>query len=220
MKNFNLYLLITLVGLMVYSCNKENELTRENSSYSLSQSNETSYLESLDPDEAMAECFEYVYPVKVKIGKDEFTANNADELKRLLSKNPTTTSRPVLVFPLQVIILATKETKTVRSQEELNALTKECNKKTRPGGGGPIVINLRCFKYVYPLAIQLADGSMKRIASEEELIKTVKESKGRAAVKLVFPIKVIKSDGTELTINNESEYGRLQASCRKTRNNG
>ncbi|NOT35872.1 MAG: hypothetical protein HOP11_00680 [Saprospiraceae bacterium] len=216
MKNLVLSALLIAVLFTLHSCNKETEQIATVSELTIINQNEISALETLQPEENMPTCFEYIFPVKVQIGKLEFIANNLDELNKLLSKGTTASSRPQLVFPIEVIILATAEKKTINSLQEYNALLKECGKDTRKGG--PVVNNLNCFKYVFPLGVQLSDGSTIRVASQEELNKLLRATTTRGAAKLVFPFKVTLADGTEVTINNAKEYGRLLASCKKTRN--
>ncbi len=218
MKNLNVFFWALITTLTIFSCAKEQEISYLSTS-NLIQTSDLSSIQFEDPAEGIAACYDFVFPIQVKVGSETQTANNIDELNRLLAKKPTSNVRSVIIFPITVIINSTQEKRVINSQEEYSALQKECAKNGRnPNGGGPIVNRLSCFKYVFPLTVSLADGTTKEVSNQDELNAIIRVSKGRGEVKLTFPFKVMKEDGTELTISNRQELARLEASCRKARN--
>ncbi len=76
-------------------------------------------------------CFEFVYPVTI-IFPDGTTAqaDNRRAMHQIIRtwrrNNPTSTQRPTLGFPLQVVMRATKEVITVNNADELAALKSSC----------------------------------------------------------------------------------------------
>ncbi|MCC6816430.1 MAG: hypothetical protein IT267_08475 [Saprospiraceae bacterium] len=217
MKKINVLLTFISTILFALSCTKEIEQSGLQTN-ALAGSGTESIQNPTDPSESPA-CYTYVFPIKVKIGNTEYTANNQAELDKLLGRGPTLSSRPLLVYPFDVIIVASRKQVTVNNPSELAAIQKECDRTRKPTTGGPVVHRLKCYKYVFPLQLALSDGSIKTVNSEEELNRLFRSTGSiRAGFRYVFPFKVLKSDGTEITVNNPQELARLDASCRRTRN--
>jgi hypothetical protein len=77
---------------------------------------------------------------------------------------------------------------------------------------------LGCFELVFPVTIQFADNTTQTFASYEEMATGIKEwRKNNPTVsgkpEFVFPIDVIKSDGTTVTVESKEGLNELRKEC-------
>lgn len=112
-----------------------------------------------------------------------------------------------------LLVACSKEELTSDDNAELFArtATTELQERSGSGFGG-------CFELVFPITIKFADGSTVKVDSASAIksaIKTWKQSnpgpKGRPS--FVFPISVIKSDGTIEEVADEKELMDLRKEC-------
>lgn len=162
-------------------------------------------------------CYDLVFPVTlVYPDGTEATAEGPSALRQLLRQwkhdNPDSEERPVLGFPVDVVLASNDSLVTVNSQEELMALREDC----RPGNFGP------CFTINYPVTIALPDGTTAEADSPQaarEIFRDWRENNPGPPTMgerpgFVFPIEVtLTEDESVVTVESPEELRDLWSSC-------
>lgn len=171
-------------------------------------------------------CYELVFPISI-VFSDSTTVevNDYEELKDAIqdwknNNDVTPADRPHFVFPIEVLN-EDGEIITVEDKAALKVLAKDCRKawfvkkkikKHRHRCG-------LCFKFVFPVEIELPDGTIKEANSYKKIIHIVRNWKknnpdSTDRPHLVFPIEVeMKEDGSIVTVNSPEELKDLRETC-------
>jgi len=74
-----------------------------------------------------------------------------------------------------------------------------------------------CYKLVFPIGVKLADGTVVRVGSQEELDKIMRRaatSPRAPRPQILFPYDVILRNGTQVTVENPAALERILKACR------
>lgn len=163
-----------------------------------------------DTRPTLENCFKIVFPLEVELGDGNTqTVNSQEELTRLIrawaKNNRDSLERPEIVFPIE-IVLHDGTMDTLESNRELLALQKRCLPKVD-----------RCFQWVFPLKLELPNGRVVEVNSNEELRRLMmhyrQNNTGDRAPSILFPQRVQLENGRVIVLNNLRELKRLQRSC-------
>jgi hypothetical protein len=169
-------------------------------------------------------CFEFVFPITIEFENGDTTeVDDYDGLRTAIrdwkEANPNAEKRPNFAFPLEVMDEEGKLI-SIGSSEELRELARECRrdffKRMRHRRGkhqGDV-----CFRPVYPLTVELPDGSTVTGENPRALQLRVRawkaENRGsEERPKLKFPIEVEYEDGSKVTVNSAEEMKALKEEC-------
>lgn len=172
-----------------------------------------------------AGCYELVFPVTLQFADSTTTTvTSYEELKDALRTwyeanapvRPRPFDLPQLVLPIEVIN-SDGEIISIETKEELNQLRRECAGNFRPNWKDHH--SRPCFKPVFPYSLQFPDGSVVSVATPLEVQQAVRAYNlshpgEHARPTLVFPLDVIKADGTTVTVNSKEELDALKEECR------
>jgi len=233
-KKFLNFSLILLAFTVVFSSCSKDESNEVNPQIENNEANNFAQLLTTPNDndddiddgiESFEDCFTINYPITVSIpGGDDQIANSEEELCDIFdtwyeANQDDLTEYPTIQFPISVT-LADGSTTSVNNEEELCDLFIECygddDWDDDDGDWGDDDGDWEddfCFDYVYPLTIEMEDGSTMEIASEEDWY-TVFDSLGTYQYfTLVYPINIELTDGTLVTINSEEEFEPILEDC-------
>jgi hypothetical protein len=161
-------------------------------------------------------CYQIIYPIDVELGDGNVVSIDSKEAFKDLIKdwaqNKDSLPRPQIVFPIE-LMLNDGTVDTLESPGELKELTKDCLPRNRP-----------CFKWKFPLSLELPDGSTVSVNTKVEMIDFMKEYRenntGNISPKITFPQDVTLKNGKNLTIDNLLELKRLRRLCSKQNRRG
>lgn len=157
------------------------------------------------------ECFELVFPVSFVLEDGStVTANSEDDLEDLFDEeNP-----PVdFAYPVQFTD-EDGEVFTVNNEEELEELFEDCEGDWDDDDfpcDGPILGDLDCYEFVFPLGFVLEDGTTVQVNSEDDFEDLFDPQ--NPPVNFDYPIQLENEDGEILTVNNEEELEELLEDC-------
>jgi len=202
--------------LLVTSCTKEDVNVEEISNFVNG---------SLDGVERSCKtgkhgCFEFVWPVTLEFA-DGTVSEFADQeslrtgITEWKEANPESETRPVLVFPLEIL----DEEGTlfsVASQEELREVVRSCKDSFGRRGHA----RQSCISINYPISIIYPDQSTESFEdrmSMKTALRAWKEDNPGADTRptLVFPIEVTIKESEEVVgVNSKEELQALKKDCR------
>lgn len=175
-------------------------------------------------------CFELVFPINIEFpDESNLEVNSYDELVSALmswrESNTETRIKPSFTFPIEVLN-EDGEIISVQNKRELIALKISCGRPfggghshfDRPQGGNNGSHGCSCFEIQYPVTIEFPDGSFEDAVDRRELKQFIRswrinnpDSEDRPI--LSYPLEVVLEDGSEMTLNNQTELRRLKRSC-------
>jgi hypothetical protein len=173
-----------------------------------------------EPEEPIAPCFEYAFPLTVAFPDGTTTTtNNYEELDAIyvewFENNPDATEFPNLVYPFN-LQMEDGSVVTVNNDDELTTIFNDCY----GGGGDPGDGGFEeCFTFNYPLTIVFPDGSAPAINSDDELWTAVfdfyeNNPDSEDDPTFQYPISVtLTADGTVATVNNDDELNAIFEGC-------
>lgn len=170
-------------------------------------------------------CFSLIYPVFIDFpdGSSAQALSRA-ELHQLVKDwkeaNPDATDRPMLGFPLSVL-LRDSSTLVLTTSAELDSLKQSCR---RGGHGGhtnrpTFLLDLGCHTLLYPVTLDYPDGSILTVNDKLEHIqalRTYKQDNPDATdyPEVAFPFDIKqKRTGDIITINNQDDLDTAIDDC-------
>ena len=162
-------------------------------------------------------CVEFVFPLSVQLPNgDTKTAQNEEELidiyeawfEEILDGDEDEIEEfPTFVFPIEVIV-GDSTRLSIQSEEELEDIAFDCFDEFFED----------CFEIVFPITINLPDGTSVVANSYEEceeIFEAWEEQHPDSdeEPEIAFPIKVTLEDGTEKTVSSEEELEDLFDDC-------
>ena len=213
---FRMSFLALVATLFVTSCTKEDVNVQDTENFINS---------SLDGIERSCKtgkhgCFEFVWPISLEFADgsvSEFADQEALRAGITVWKeaNPEATTRPQLVFPLD--ILDEEGTLfTIGSKEELREVVSACKDSFGRRGHS----RKSCIEINYPISITYPDETTDSFEDRMALKTALKEWKAAnpdAEVRptLLFPINVTDKNTEEVvTVNSKEELQALKEACR------
>lgn len=161
--------------------------------------------------------FELVYPVSFTMpdgtvisvdNKQDFRA----QVKSWFEAHPDSEGKPLLNYPVEVLVEGVEEAIPINNEEEMKALKrrlrKEANEKDKP------------FEFVFPLSFIMPDGTTLTAQSEEELKELIgawyeANPDTEERPQLVYPVELLLEDGEMITINSEEEMKEFRERIRE-----
>lgn len=163
------------------------------------------------------DCFKFNYPLTVILtdGSSK-TVNSDDELDAACS-NDTFEKGSRLKYP--VTLTVNGSAKVINTDAELDAVLDACHASNdQEGDTEEITAGKECFTVKYPVTIKLPNGEAVKVESREEEMDKVTEyydanPDAQGEPEFVYPITVVKADGTESVINTAQDLEKLFVSC-------
>ncbi|WP_143144223.1 hypothetical protein [Flaviramulus basaltis] len=206
--------------LMVTSCQDEvTEITQPEETEALAPNSEltnlmfsTSTMDgSADNIIDHASCTSVELPVTVIVNGLEIIIDSEADFKvieAIFNEFEDDEDKLDIVFPI-TIILSSHEEIVIENRTQLEALIKECKGENEQDD------DIECIDFKYPISFSVYDIQFQiidviTIESDRELylfLKRVKNEKGFLA-SLNFPVTMVLSDETEITVNNNIELAR------------
>ena len=153
-------------------------------------------------------CITVKLPVTVIANEQEIVISTTDDLKlieRVFDKSETDEDVLEIIFPI-VVIMADHTEVIVNNDDELEDLIEDCIE----GGDDD---DIECIDFAYPLNISIYNvanqiSDVVIIENDEELFKLFESLDENELVSFNFPLKLVLTDGTEVTVqdNNELEH--------------
>jgi len=179
-------------------------------------------------ENASEDCYTLLYPVSVMLPDGTTaTADDAENLESIYSDwfevNPDSAQEPEFIFPLEVTVEDSDQILELNSYEELERLENFCQSDDDGNNdeGNSDEGNERgeCFELVYPIGVDLPDGTSQRATNEEELEDIYDawfdaNPDSREEPSLIFPIQIIlESVDRPVDVQSEAELERLYNRC-------
>ncbi|MEL6864991.1 MAG: hypothetical protein AAFP19_11250 [Bacteroidota bacterium] len=164
-----------------------------------------------DEDEEEGICFELVYPISYTMPDGSTISGSEEELDRAIKAwydaNPATDQRPLLQYPIEVII--GDELITINNEEELEELKRRCEDKWDE--------DKECFELLYPISYTMPDGSVISGNTEEEVGSAIEAWYDNNPATdqrpmMQYPVEVIIGDEI-ISIGSEEEMDELKRRC-------
>ncbi len=116
-----------------------------------------------------------------------------------------------VLFTMIFVACSKEEISSTDADEFAEAATTDLQERSNTGHGG-------CFELVFPIEIKFADGSTATADSAggiKAAIKTWKQANpdNKTRPSFVFPISVVKGDGTIVVIDDQDELKALWKEC-------
>ncbi|MGY3792927.1 hypothetical protein [uncultured Aquimarina sp.] len=152
-------------------------------------------------------CFDISLPVTVVVNGTELTLNTEDdfeEIEAIFDQSSDDMDTLEFIFPITLIASDFSET-IVENQDQLDALIEACEEDQEEDDD-----DIECIDFQYPLSVSVFNENSEVLetitfTNDEELHDFIKDLDEDDIVNISFPITVILSDNTEITINNLDE---------------
>lgn len=218
MKNLFQILSLVFAGLLVSSCTKEELNIQDVQNYT----DQAMFEIQKEANVGTKGCFEFVWPISVQFEDGTVTEfedfqSMREGIKEWKAANPEATTRPQLVFPIE-IIGPDGTIYTLESKEELKVVINRCKKAywNRDFRGH---FNNACFKVVLPVTLALPNGNTFTFETRTELKLALREWKSNNPdadehPTLAFPINVLIKDlGETVVVDSAEDLQRLKETC-------
>ena len=210
-----LYLTFSLFLLVFTSCRKEEVEFIQGPEEQVLVANST--LATLMQQTAMndgsndnildkANCFNIKLPITVKVNGTEMTLNSEDDLDKveyIFDTSDDDTDTIELILPITIVLNDFTEV-VINSMTALSTYSQNCN------GENESDIDIECLDFQYPITASLFDTAHELIEtisinSDYQLYRFLDHIDQNDIVTIDFPIIVVLSDETEISINDLNE---------------
>ncbi len=213
MKPFVKFLsLILVASLVITSCRKEESVLIEGPQGQALLANST--VANLMQRTAMkdgsddnivdqANCFSLAFPFTVVVNGMELTVNSEEDLdtvEDILDEFDDDEDTIEIEFPITIVLSDFSEI-SINSLDEFEAYADEC------AGENEYDEDIECIDIAYPITVSVFDTNNElvdtiTINSDQELYFFIEELDDDIIVNVQFPITLILSDGTEISVSN------------------
>lgn len=207
-------LLFIVFGLSLISCGKENIPNDEKKDDIWDKGDQKN--DETDKVYKDWDCFQLIFPVSVEMpngtiitGDNQESLNDA--IKSWQETHPDFNAKYAFVYPLQITYVDKDELFTINTLEELLAAKKKCEKDSWT--------DKPCFKLIYPVSVEMPDGSIITEDSKESLNDAIKiwyenhpDSNNKFELQYPVEINYIGKDFI-LTITSEEEMIDAKKDC-------
>jgi len=145
-------------------------------------------------------CITLVFPVTITTNGQTITVNSQDDLDEIEDLFDDSGDDDVeFVFPIKVILADHTEI-TINNEDDFEDLLDDCDEDD----------DIECIDFKYPIEFTTYDANNQvagsvTINNDEELFNFIKQLKKEELVGLKFPVTLIQSNGSELSVNNFDE---------------
>ena len=158
-------------------------------------------------------CFNVQLPITVIVNGIEFIVNTEDDfedIEDIFDEFEEDSDEIQIVFPI-IVILSDFSEVTINNLAEFNTLSSSCN------GENEYDDDIECIDFQYPLtvSIYIPDNDFVdviTISNDNDLydfIESLESLDSNAIITIDFPIIVVLSDGSQITINNLEELATV-----------
>jgi len=112
------------------------------------------------------------------------------------------------VYPITVTSLSDQTTITVNSSEEFDTICNDCNGIDDCTGSC-----YNCFEILFPMSFVSSDGTITTVNDEFEMMDFFTLLDDTSDIMITYPIYVELEDGTQQSINNDTEFETLLDDC-------
>jgi len=152
-----------------------------------------------------ANCFNVQLPVTVFVNGLETTINTEDDLdiiETIFEEFTNDDDTLDIVFPITIVLSDFTEI-TIESQSQLQEYIDMCSGENEDDD------DIECIDFQYPITFSVFDSNNNQIStitinSDEEMYQFVEDLDESDVASISFPITVVLSDGTEITIDSLS----------------
>ncbi len=204
--------LILVASLVITSCRKEesvliegpqDQALKSNSAVANHMQRTAMKYGSDDNIVDQANCFSLEYPFTVVVNGMEITVNSEEDLdtvEDILDEFDDDDDTIEIEFPITIILADFSEV-TINSLDEFEAYADDCS------GENEYDDDIECIDLQYPITFSVFDTNNElidtiTINSDRELYFFVEELDDDKIVNVEFPITLILSDGTEISVTN------------------
>ena len=219
-------LLLFLTGLIFTSCRTEeiefvqapdDETLVANSSIALLIQRTTSNDGSKNNIIDKANCFDIVFPYTVSANGQEVTLNSSSNfatVECVFDQSDDDTDSLNMVFPISIRLPDFTEV-VVSNNTELNNYTSACN------GEDVADDDIECLDFQYPIIASVFNSISElldtiSLENDSQLYEFIEEIDTNDIITIAFPITVILSDNSEVTITSFNELEIVIANAENT----
>ncbi|WP_196895441.1 hypothetical protein [Aureivirga marina] len=212
MKNLrNQILIIFLVGFIFNSCENDDSIGENSIDDKIIEPSESlnSYIDTfrfyLENEEENLEdflCFEFVYPVNIKIDNQvTMTVENLEGMKNVVEYQIDSGTDYGIAFPFQIKFPHIDVQKNIANEQSFNETVQNCNYQPAQD----------CFDFQYPIQL-LVNNEAHTVYSPVQYIQTLDEYNG-LEIDIAYPFVVRLENGSLQFIDNAAEFSELLESC-------
>ncbi|MGV6845808.1 MAG: hypothetical protein ACWA42_06750 [Lutibacter sp.] len=233
MKLKNYFLLLSIISLVFFSCQKEintvvqpqqNEILAKNSVTATLAKNTVTHDGSKDNIIDHASCLSVQLPVTVIANGLEITINSENdyqEIEDVFDQFDFDVDNLEIIFPITIILSDYSEV-VINNMDELTAYVNSCAGENEPDD------DIECIDFIYPITFSIFDSANEltdtiTVENDEQFYLFLEDMNESDIVQINFPISVQLADGTEKTIENidqlEHAIEEAQNSCNEDDNN-
>lgn len=152
-----------------------------------------------------ASCFAIQFPYTVNVNGVEINIDSKEDLElieEIFDELDDDDDILDIVFPITITLSDFSEI-TIESQDELAAMARECLE----GGDDD---DIECIDFVYPITlftfgVNTQQANDIQVNSDQEMRRFFDELEDNQLISIEFPITLKKYDGTQVTINSNTE---------------
>lgn len=170
----------------------------------------TSHNGSVDNILDLSNCISVELPVTVIIYGSEVVIETQEDIEEIEWEHDEIDNL-TFIFPITLILSDYSEI-TVQSEEQLENIIEECNEEED---------NTQCIDFKYPVSLAVYDSrnenlKTKTFHNDQRLYHFFEKLNENEFVNFIFPIVLVDSEGTEITVENNDE---LEGYLRDAQNN-
>ncbi|GAB5564227.1 MAG: hypothetical protein Wins2KO_12900 [Winogradskyella sp.] len=146
------------------------------------------------------ECFTIDYPIQIENEDGSIVTVTSDD-------SLIFTDGANFVYPITVFLSDSTEI-VVNNDTEFNDIFNECF--------GIVTCDnctVTCFSIVYPIDVSLIGGQIQTLQNEEDLYLILSDVNNGFNFNLVYPITIVYEDGSETTLNEQSDFQDAFNNC-------
>jgi hypothetical protein len=228
MKLKNYFFILSLISVLLFSCQKEistvvqpqqaERLMPNTTAANLIQKTVTKD-GSKDNIIDHANCLSVQLPVTVIANGLEITINSEADyalIEDVFDQFNFDVDHLDIIFPITIVLSDYTEI-TIQNMDELENYVNQCGGENEPDD------DIECIDFVYPITFSIFDSASEltdtiSVENDEQFYLFLEDMSESDIVQVNFPITVLLSDGTEETINNIDELTVAIDSAKNTCN--
>ena len=161
------------------------------------------------------DCFSFVYPITFITTTGNVTINSDDDFDAFWDTLDEVEDFEV-VYLFSIVFEDDGTTLMLNDDDELDEILEECyDEDDEEGEWCDEELDFSdCFEIVYPISLNLPDGSTATVNNDEELEATFEEVDEEDDVTLVYPISLtLTADNSTVVVNNDDEVDAILDDC-------
>ncbi len=162
-----------------------------------------------------ANCFLVDLPVTVAINGTIIIVNNTNDYSAIIELlNQSDGNAVAITYPITIVLSDYSEI-TIENQEQLQTQISNCSGPNQPD------IDIECIDFQYPFSIAIFDTNFEvietqNIINDETLFHFLATLSDGIVASINYPINLIETDGTVVSVNNNQELQTAIAAAENT----